>query len=147
MTFVDYDLIVEDLVLLVSSNITDFDLVDHHMSDYERSLSNTSYCNITLSRGDSEIESLHSYLNRVTLNIEIATLDLSSKREAVKIRNDLVNEVQELLKANRQFSSSLETSVLTNVDFEVFGPNRGEDEDQSFTATAVITVVAIVDSQ
>lgn len=146
-TFPDYDQIVEDLVnLLINSDIS-FDLVEEHMSDYEKNITNTSYCDVTLSRSESEVESMNSYLNSVSLKLEIGALDLSSKREAVKMRNGLVKEVQDLLKSNRRFSGSLETSVLTEVDFEVFGRFSEEDEEQSFTATAVITVVAIVDSQ
>lgn len=146
-TFPDYDQVVEDLVSLIQNSNIAFDLVEEHMSDYERNLSNNSYCDVTLSRNDSEVESMNSYLNRVTLNVEVAALDLSSKRDAVKIRNGLVKEVQDLLKNNRHFSAALETSVLESVDFEVFGRFSDEDEEQSFTATAVLTVIAIVDSQ
>jgi hypothetical protein len=147
MTFVDYGQIVEDLVTLIRNSGIEFDLVEEHMSDYERNISNTSYCNVTLSRNDIEVESMNSYLSRVALKVEVAALDLSSKREAVKIRNDLVNELQLLIKNNRQFSAEIETAILTDVDFEVFGNFSDEDEEQSFTATAVLTVVVVRDSQ
>jgi len=116
------------------------------MDDYERSLSNTSYCNVMLSRANNEVTAGNVYTNRIVMQIEIAALDLSSKREAVTIRDGLVNQVQDLIRANQRFSSFIESVVLTEVDFEVSG-RFGEDEDQSFTATALVTVEAIIYSQ
>lgn len=146
MTFINYSQIVEDMVTLLVNSDIEFDLVADHMEDYERTIGNTSYCNIMLSRANNEIMAGNNYTNRVTFQLEIAALDLSSKREAVTIRDGLVNEVQDLLRTNQNFSANLETVVLTEVDFEVNG-GIGEDEEQSFTATALVTVEAIVYSQ
>ncbi len=141
MSFVNYQQIVDDLVQLVQDSDIVFDYVADHMDDYERSLANVSYCNILLARSDPEIAASNVYTTRTTIELEIAALDLSSKREAVTMRNELVNEVQDLIRTNTNFSAELESVVLTQVDFEVF--SRNSDEDQSFTATALIACEVI----
>ena len=146
MTFLNYSQIVDDLVTLIADSDIEFDYVAAHMDDYERTLGNTNYCNITLTRAVNEVTAGNNYTNRVQFELEIGALDLSSKREAVTIRDGLVNSVQDLVRTNQNFSSFLESVVLTEVDFEVFG-RFAQDEDQSFTATALITLEAIIYSQ
>lgn len=145
MVFVNYQQIVDDLVTLIRDSDIEFDHVDYEMSEYERSFSNASYCNITLARSEPEIAAGNIYTTRTTIELEIAALDLSSKREAVTIRNGLVNEVQDLIRTNMRFSANLESTVLTSVDFEVF--SKFSDDDQSFTATALVGVEPIIYSQ
>ena len=146
MTFVNYQQIEDDLVSLINDSAIEFNYVASNMDDYERSITNAPYCNVALSRAENEITAGNVYTNRAIIEIEIATLDLSSKREAVTIRNGLVNEVQDLIRNNTQFSANLESIVLNGVDFAVFG-SFDEDEDQSFTATALVTCEAIIYSQ
>lgn len=145
MSFVDYQLIIDDLVNLIAESDIEFSYVGDHMDDYERGFQNISYCNVILARTDPEIAAGNVYTTRTTIEIEVAALDLSSKREAVTMRNGLVNEVQDLIRNNPHFSTGLESTVLTGVDFEVF--SRNSDEDQSFTATALIALEAITYSQ
>ena len=145
MTFVNYQQIKDDLVTLINDSTIEFNYVAADMDDYERTITNAPYCNIALSRADNEVTAGNVYTNRAIIEIEIAALDLSSKREAVTIRDGLVNEVQDLIRNNAHFSANLESTVLTQVDFEVFG--RFDDEDQSFTATALVTCEAIIYSQ
>ncbi len=142
MVFVNYQQIVDDLVLLIQNSDIEFDYVADHMDDYERGLQNTNYCNVTLARSEPEISAGNNYTSRTMIEIEIAVLELSSKREAVTIRNGLVNEVQDLIRTNMRFSAELLSTALTAVDFEVF-----TTEDQSFTATALVTCEAIQYSQ
>lgn len=141
MSFINYQQIIDDLVQLIQDSDIKFDLVADHMSDDERGFHNTPYCNVLLARSDPEITAGNVYTTRTTIELEIAALDLSSKREAVTMRNELVNEVQDLIRNNTGFSAELESVVLTQVDFEVF--SRNSDEDQSFTATALVTLEAI----
>lgn len=145
MVFINYQQIVDDLVNLIKDSDIDFDYVADHMDDYERSLANLAYCNVILARSPSEVTAGSNYITRPTLDLEIGALDLSSKREAVTIRNQLVNEVQDLVRNNPHFSANLESAILTDVDFEVF--SRFSDEEQSFSATALVTVEAIIYSQ
>ncbi len=141
MSFINYQQIIDDLVQLIQDSDIKFDLVADHMDDYERGFANVSYCNVLLARSDPEITAGNVYTTRTTIELEIAALDLSSKREAVTMRNELVNEVQDLIRNNTGFSAELESVVLTQVDFEVF--SRNSDEDQSFTATALVACEVI----
>ena len=144
--FINYSQILDDLVTLIQNSDIAFAHVDHHMEDYERSITNAPYCNVILARANPEIAAGNIYTSRTIFEIEVAALDLSSKREAVTIRNGLVNELQALIQDNMHFSANLESTVLTDVDFEVFG-RFNTDEDQSFTATALVTLEAINYSQ
>lgn len=60
-------------------------------------------------------------------------MDLSSRMEAAKLRNQLINEVHAAIQQNRRFSSFVDTTIIGPVEFEIV-----EDEKQgAFVASAV----------
>lgn len=121
---VDFQQIQDDLVTLITNNVSDFNFIDTDMDEREHSMHNMPLADVTLNLVEPEPRAAGQYVQRPTLQVEIVAFDLSSSREAAIIRNDLLQKVQQAIVDNPQFSGELSDTLLGNVEFQ-----NARDED------------------
>lgn len=131
--FIDYDGILVDLQSAVQTANLGFKnvLVDADARDYL--IPNMPLLDIRVKRVVPEPVTNATYYGDMTIEAEICAFDLTSRRKAAKLRNDLTNALHAFVKANPRFSSHLETTVIGQVDFGT-GESKAEG---AFVAGAV----------
>lgn len=100
---------------------TDFDYVNMPMAD----------CRIR--RADPENTAGQTYYSDITVEVEIACFDMTSRDKCATMRDDLTNAVQRFFQGNPHFSAFVDTVQVGAVDFEV-GETKAQGE---FVAAAV----------
>lgn len=134
--FIPYDTILDDMVNLVQTNVTSFELVKKDCNDTDFVMSNMPLCDIRIKRLIPENTGQQNYYSQVVVEIEIGTFDLSSREEAAKLRNDLTNAVQRLFQTNPRFGAAIESTQIGPAEFET-----GESEKEgAFVAGAVLQI-------
>lgn len=86
---------------------------------------NMPLLDIRVKRAEPEPVTNATYYSDLTLEVEVCVYDMTNRGEAARIRNDLTNAIQLFVKANPRFSSSLETTIVGQVDF-LTGESKAE---------------------
>jgi hypothetical protein len=138
--FVDYDQILDDLVVLLQAQVPELKYVAKNMPDHQRHSANMPGCDVTLNSIVPTLTGQNNYYTQVVIDLDIGVEDLSGWDEAATIRNDILNKVHRAIQTNPRFSGIIETSVIGPVEFE-----RLQDEKQGLNlATAVAQIYAYV---
>lgn len=133
MAFVEYDQIQDDLVSYLQGATSGFALITRDTGDVQFNFANFPILDIRMLNIQPEVRAGNQYYVQTVLEFEVAVVDFSSRLEAAKIRNQLMNEVHAAIQANRRFSSFIDATIIGPVEFEIV-----EDEKQgAFVASAV----------
>lgn len=133
MAFVEYDQIQDDLVAYMKLATSGFQFITRDAGDVDFNFANFPILDIRMLNIQPEVRAGNQYYVQTVLEFEVAAVDFSSRLEAAKIRNQLMNEVHAAIQQNRRFSSFIDATIIGPVEFEIV-----EDEKQgAFVASAV----------
>jgi hypothetical protein len=128
---IDYDQVGQDLRTLIEDNVSGFASVFLETDERDMHFGNMNgLCDIVLRSSEPEVRVGQSYYTITTFVVRISVFDLSSRGEAVTLRNDLLRLTQDAIRANANFASSIETSWLGSVRFQ----EAEEAEDNAYVA-------------
>lgn len=133
-SFVDYDVILDDMVNLISSQVAGFTLVQKDSNDRDFTVPNMPMADVRIKRVIPENTGQQNYYNQVVIEVEICTFDLSSRQEAAKLRNDLTGKVQRLFQTNSRFGAAIDATQVGQAEFET----AESDKEGAFMAAAVL---------
>lgn len=135
MTFFhDYDTILLDARLAVETANLGFAKVIADANDRDYVVQNMPLCDLRIRRSTPEATGGQHYYGDIVIEAEITAFDLSSLRDAAKMRNDLTGKLQHFFQANPHFSGSSDTVIVGNAEF-----GTGEDPKVgAFMAAAVM---------
>lgn len=136
--FIDYDQILDDLVSLIDANVTALRFVGKDIQDIDYNKGNVPSCDISLLSVNPVVRAGQDYYTELVIQLIIYNTDLRSRQEAAMIRNDIVSEVQDIIRKNPRFSSVIESTILGPVDLVV-----GESEEQGWTAAAANMQISV----
>ncbi len=148
---IDYSQVLADLKTLLAGSQSVYNPADQtkardvltNANDRDYVSMNMPLIDLRMKRAVPDPKTNVVYYTDVTVEIEIAVMDLTSLNDAATIRDDLVQAVQSLLKANRRFGASVDDTILGSVDFAV-----GEDAKAgAFLAGAVMELHVFVYSE
>lgn len=134
--FINYDQITTDLEGAVKGQPGQLGfaqvLVDAMDRDFV--IENMPLLDIRVKRAVPEPITNQTYYSDLTIECEICAFDLTNRREAAKLRNDLANALQRYLKDNPRFSGLVDTTFIGQADFGT-GESKAEG---AFVAGAVL---------
>ena len=135
--FIDYDLILSDFkAVLDNASLTTGGLpvtVLIDAMDRDFVIENMPLIDLRVKKLDPQATTNRTYYSDLTIEAEICTFDLTNRREAAKLRNDLTNALQRFVKDNPRFSLPIETTTVGQVNF-LTGESKAEG---AFVAGAV----------
>lgn len=137
---IDYDGIGESLRTLIETEVSDFKMVRYEGDERDENFTNMPYCDVVVKDSIPEVKAGNDYYVTTTYLCTVMALDLSSHKEAAKLRTGLLKLSQRAVKDNPRFDTDLETSILGPVNFA----NAKDDETGAFMAIATFEVVALV---
>lgn len=140
---IDYDLITLDMQATVIAGNLGFKKVLADASDTDFVFENLPMADVRFKRAIPNATGGNNYYTAVVMEIEIGANDMTSRRSSAKIRNDLIKALQELFQNNPRFSSSVDTTIIGNVEC----PNIETDDQGAFIASAVLEFHVMVYSQ
>lgn len=132
--FVNYDVILDDMVALIASQVTGLKVVQKDSNDRDFSVSNMPFADVRIKRVLPENTGQQNYYSQVVVEVEICTFDLSSRQEAAKLRNDLTSAVQRLFQTNSRFGSAVDATQVGQAEFET----AESEKEGAFMAAAVL---------
>ena len=125
--FVDYDQLVLDFASALRSNVTGFRKVIEDANDFDYDFPNMPLADVGVIRNIPENTAGQTYYCTVVVTVKIAAFDMTSRREAAKIRNDLANAAQRYFQENPRFSGVVDSIQIGNAEFDTM-----ENKDQGF---------------
>lgn len=132
-TFIDYDQIVLDARQAVETANLGFKKVIADANDRDYVDANMPLCDLRVRRATPEATGGQHYYVDLSLEAEITTFDLSSLRDAAKMRNDLAGLLQRFFQQNPHFSAASDTVIVGNAEF-----GTGEDAKAGAFMAAVV---------
>lgn len=134
--FINYDQITTDLEAAVKAapGQLGFAQVLVDAMDRDFIIENMPLLDIRVKRAVPEPITNQTYYSDLTIECEICAFDLTNRREAAKLRNDLANALQRYLKDNPRFSGLVDTTFIGQADFGT-GESKAEG---AFVAGAVL---------
>lgn len=123
--FINYDLLENDFKNAVVAQSLGFTKVFVDASERDFIYDNMPLLDIRFKVADPQAVTNATYYTDLTIECEIASYSFTSREEAAKLRNNLVNALQRFIKDHPRFSSTLETTLIGRVDF-----GTGEDKAQ-----------------
>lgn len=141
--FLDYDQVVDDLVTLLTAQVTGAEKIGRDLDETDFVFPNYPMIDCRALRVAPELTGQQNYWVDFVIEIEIVAHDLSSRQEAVRLRNGLLNQVQEAVRQNPRFGASNESCILGPVEFAT----EQTPENGAFVAAAVAQIVVKVYSQ
>lgn len=131
--FVNYDQMVLDFAAALTSANVGFKkvMVDPMDRDYE--VHNMPLAGVALASNDPLNTAGQTYYCDVTIQVQIAAFDLTNRREAAKIRNDLVNATQRYFQENPRFGAVVDSTQVGRAEFET-----GESKEQGWQVAGAV---------
>ena len=139
MSWANFDDIGTALATLISANVSGFEAVIYEADDLDEHDANMPLCEVFLEKDDPEVRVGQDYVNYFGYAVEIYTEDLSKRSEAVSVRNGLVREVIDLIRANPRFHVDIESTLIGSVEFQV----AADEEENGFVAAAKISITVV----
>ena len=134
---IDIDGIGESLRLRIETDVCDFKVVKYEGDERDENFANMPYCDVRFSTMEPEIRAGSEYYVEGIYVVTVIAFDLTSRREAVTLRNSLVTLAMNGVKANPRFDTDLDTSRLGRAEFV----DAKDDETGAFVAIASFQVV------
>ena len=135
----DYNQILVDLVGLISANMNDIDAVTEEQLDLAfETLNKRRHIDLRLISSDDAVRAGNEYVSNVMIEATVAVYDLSSYRDAARVRNDLVKELKTLVRNNQRFTGDALSTITRRTGFA-----EGEVE-RGFISVAVVEIVVEV---
>lgn len=132
--FIDYDQILTDLQTAVQSASLGFKSVFVDGDDHDFLIGNMPLLDLRIKRVVPQANTNTQYYSDLTIEAEVCAFDLTNRREAAKLRNDLTNALQRYVKDHPRFSSRVDTTLVGGGDF-----GTGESaKEGAFVAGAVL---------
>ena len=131
--FVKYDTLLADFQAAVQGANLGFKQVLIDANDRDFIFNNMPLLDLRVKRSLPEPVTNQTYYTEVTVEAEVTVFDMTNRREAAKLRNDLTNALQRYVKDHPRFSGIVETVVIGQVDF-LTGESKAEG---AFVAGAV----------
>lgn len=132
--FINYDQITTDFEAAVNGANMGFKTVLVDAMDRDFIIENMPLLDIRVKRAAPEPITNQTYYSDLTIEAEICAFDLTNRREAAKLRNDLANALQRFFKDHPRFSSLVDTTFVGQADFGT-GESKAEG---AFVAGAVL---------
>lgn len=132
--FIDYDLITRDMAAAIKANVTGVKEVFADANDWDFVVANMPMADVRVRRTIPSDEGGRNYWTDVVMEVELGAFDMTNRRDAAKIRNDLANAVQRYFQDNPRFSGAVDTTLVGNGEFATT-----ESTDQgAFVAVAIL---------
>lgn len=132
--FIPIDQIEDDLKAAVIAASLGFKSVHTNAMDRDFEISQMPLLDIRAKRIDPMPVTNATYYSDFTLELEICAHDMTNRDDAARIRNGLTNALLRFVKDNPRFSSSLESTIIGQIDLGT-GESKAEG---AFVAGAVI---------
>lgn len=139
--FVEYNLIIDDVVALIKQKVPDFKLVDRNIDPTQFHYANLPLCDVRIARGIPEVTAGQVYYVPVLMQLEIAAFDLSSVDKGATIALDLLNKVQRAFVENSHWGAVWDAIVLGN--FQVITTQDQSPNSSGAFVTSILAEVAI----
>lgn len=140
MAWLDYNTIQDDLVNLLTANVTvaGHDItVKKEADERDYAFQNMPLIDVRLAEDNPEIKAGRDYYVFGTFEIQVTTYDLSDFNEAATLRQTVLKLVIETLIANAAFASSIATSKIGPTQF-----SSAKDENSgAFMSAATLLLI------
>jgi len=133
----DFNALMDDLANLIETEVTDFSRVTVEEIDINsiQSLKAHKHADIQLIDAEDQVRAGNEYITAITMNVVIAAYDLSSYKEAARLRNDLVRSTKLAIRGKPKFSSEVLSTITGRTGF------ADEEVQRGFIAVAVVEVI------
>lgn len=132
--FVDYDLITLDMAAAIRANVTGVKKVFADANDWDFVVESMPMVDVRMRRLIPEALGGRNYWVDAVMEVEVGAFDMTNRRDAAKIRNDLVNAIHRYFQVNPRFSGAVDTVIIGNGEFATT-----ESTDQgAYVAVAVL---------
>lgn len=132
--FIDYDQLLEDFKTAIESQSLGFKQVLIDASDRDFIYDNMPLLDIRIKEADPTAITNATYYTTMILEAEVCAYSFTSRREAAKLRGELVNKLQLFVKQHPRWSAQLETTIIGKASFGT-GESKAEG---AFVAGAVL---------
>jgi hypothetical protein len=113
----------------------------YEVDQRDLSLTNMPIIDVRPADADNEIRAGQDYVTALSYQCDLYTFALSDAKKAATLRDTILKDAQNAVRANPQFHVDLETSFLGAVEFS----STGKDEDVgAYSSLASFAVIAIV---
>ena len=137
---IDYTGIAEALAA-VFADVDGVATAGYELDQRDLSLTNMPIIDVRPADVDNEVRAGQDYVSNVSYQCDLYTFALSDVKKAATLRDKILKDAQNAVRANPQFHVDLETSILGVVEFS----STGKDEEVgAYSALATFAVVAIV---
>lgn len=134
----DYTGIAEALAAVLGG-VTDVKVAGYEIDERDIRFDNMPLIDVRPSIADNEIRAGQDYFTDLAFQVDIYTFDLSSVKEAAKLRDTILQAAQNAVRANPSWHVALESSRLGPVEFT---STKDEDVGQ-YIAQASFQVIAM----
>ena len=135
---IDYTAVGEALAAVLAA-VTGVSMAGYEVDERDLHQANMPLIDVRLATSTPEVRAGQDYFTDLVFQCDIYSFDLSSVREAVNVRDDILQAAQNAVRANAAFHVSLESSRLGVVEFLT-----SKDEDTgAYEARASFAVIAM----
>lgn len=131
--FVNYSQVLSDFRAALETAALGFKTVKKNAGDEDFNYHNMPMADCRILRADPENTAGQTYYCDITIQVEIACFDMTSRDKCATIRDGLTNKVQRFFQQNPRFSAFVDSTVVGAVEFET-GETKAQGE---FVAAAV----------
>jgi hypothetical protein len=145
--FVNYDQILDDLVTMLRANVTAPNAqgltIDRDQDDTDFVWGNFPLVDVRAARALPDLTGGQQYYTAFVVEIEVVAGDLSSRQDAVRLRNGLLNQVHRAVQTNPRFGASNDSCIIGQVEFET----EQSPENGAYIAAAVAQISVMIYTQ
>ena len=136
MAWMNFNQIQDDLVALLTANISDAKLIKKEADERDYAFGNMPLVDVRLTDMDPTVLAGQNYFVETIFEIQVTTFDLSDFNEAATLRDTILGDVIETVRQNAHFSADLESTIVGPGTF-----NTAKDENSgAFMAAATVQV-------
>lgn len=122
----------------VMRTVSGVSMAGYEVDDRDIHMANMPLIDVRLVTSDPEIRAGQDYFTDLIVQVDIYSFDLSSNRQAAIVRDTVMKDAQNAVRANPSWHIELETSILGPVELLT-----AKDEDTGgFEARATFQVIA-----
>lgn len=137
MAWLNFNTIQDDLVTLLTANVTAAELVKKQCDDRDYNFSNMPLIDVRLRSSNNQVRSGRDYYVTTIFEVQVTVHDLSGFDEAATLRDTVLSDAIDTVRNNANFSAQIETSHIGPVEFS----NAKDEGSGAFMAAATFDVI------
>jgi hypothetical protein len=137
MAWLNFNTIQDDLVTLLSANVSGAKRVKKQCDDRDYHYANFPLIDVRLRSSSNQVRAGRDYFTTVTFEVQVTVHDLSGFDEAATLRDTVLSDAIDTVRNNANFSAQIETSSIGPIEFS----NAKDEGSGAFMAAATFDVI------